>query len=343
MRLLAMTTTPLPPLRSSLAFHRLALLGQPVRWWRPALVLLTALALYAALLIMPILALVVIAGIYPMAEPTLDQVLSIDGFDNPVGLAGGLVMIAVMLPAATLAVRLVGRRSAGSLLSVTGRLRWRLLARSAAVTAAVMAVFTGVALLLEPPTEAVPPGAVGRLALMLVIVLLVVPWQAAAEEIVFRGLLAQTVGSWLRHPAWAILLPLPLFVLGHDYDVVGLLDVAVFAAVAGYLTWRTGGLEAAIGMHVVNNLGAFVLALLTGADLNATEATLPATLVSIAYTLVTAALILSLAGCSPLAMPGADRPQFTQLLGRTEGKELLAVRFTPPHDDADEHSNLHDR
>ena len=289
-----MTTTVIPTIAPP-AFHRLA---RPTRWWRPVLVLVTALALYVALLAAPMLALVTIAAVHPPAEPLFDRLLGADSFNTPAGLTVGLSMISLLLPAGLLAVRLVGRRGVGTLLSVTGWLRWRLLARAAAITGVVLGVFTGVMLLVEPPTGTVPDatassGGLGRLALMLVIVLLFVPWQAAAEEVVFRGLLAQTVGSWLRHPAWAILLPLPLFVLGHDYDLAGMLDVAVFAAVAGYLTWRTGGLEAAIGMHVVNNVGAFILALLTGADLDATEVAPPAALVSIAYTLVTAALILA--------------------------------------------------
>ena len=95
----------------------------------------------------------------------------------------------------------------------------------------------------------------------LAVILLVVPLQAAAEEYVFRGYLQQAIGRWLRHPAFAILLPVPLFVLGHLYDPLGQAAVGLFAVVAGWLTWRTGGLEAAIALHVVNNLSAFLLAL----------------------------------------------------------------------------------
>lgn len=260
--------------------------------------LLTALVLYIALVVTPMLAMVIIADVHPPTAPVVDQLLTMESFNNPAGLAVGLLMVVLLLPASMLAVRLVGRRRTGTLLSVTGRLRWHLLTRASVITAIVLGVFTGVLMLVEAatgtiPDRVVPDGTVGRLALMLLIVLLLVPWQAAAEEIVFRGLLAQTVGSWLRHPAWAIVLPLPLFVFGHDYSLAGMLDVAVFAAVAGYLTWQTGGLEVAIGMHVVNNLGAFVIALLTGADLDATEVAPLAALISIAYTLVTAALILA--------------------------------------------------
>lgn len=104
-----------------------------------------------------------------------------------------------------------------------------------------------------------------------VVLLLVVPFQAAAEEYVFRGYLMQAIGRWLRHPAFAILLPVPLFVLGHLYDPLGQVSVGVFAVAAGWLTWRTGGLEAAIALHVVNNLLAFLLGLAGLSDVNATS------------------------------------------------------------------------
>jgi membrane protease YdiL (CAAX protease family) len=79
----------------------------------------------------------------------------------------------------------------------------------------------------------------------------------------------QTIGGWLRHPLFAILLPVPLFVLGHLYDVWGLLDVAVFGVFAAWLTVRTGGLEAAIVVHVVNNASLFALGAFGLIDMNA--------------------------------------------------------------------------
>ncbi|MFT4167213.1 MAG: CPBP family intramembrane metalloprotease [Microlunatus sp.] len=287
-------TTTLIPTTAPPAFHQLA---RPTRWWRPLLVLLTAVLFYVAMAIVPMLALVILADVHPSSRAG-QALANLESFNAPVGLAAGLVSVALMWPATALAVRLVGQRSARTLLSIAGRLRWRLIARASVITAVVFVVFGAVLWLVGPSTETTSNGAgtdgsFGRMALMLGIVLLVVPWQAAAEEVVFRGLFTQTVGSWLRHPAWAILLPVPLFVFAHGYSLAGLIEVGVFAIVAGYLTWRTGGLEAAIGMHVVNNLGAFAIAILTGADLEATEVEPLAALISIAYTLVTAALILA--------------------------------------------------
>ena len=40
----------------------------------------------------------------------------------------------------------------------------------------------------------------------------------------------------------------------HGYDAVGLVDIALFAACAAYLAWKSGGLELPVLLHVSNNL-----------------------------------------------------------------------------------------
>ena len=119
----------------------------------------------------------------------------------------------------------MGPRPLGLLSSVTGRLRWRWLLRC---TVPALAVFGAdvrtLAVRARPAHRRLPPVAtVGASTLLLVMLALVItPLQATAEEYVFRGYLMQTVGGWLKHPAWAILLPVPLFAIGHQYDIWGL-------------------------------------------------------------------------------------------------------------------------
>ncbi|GAA1814968.1 CPBP family intramembrane glutamic endopeptidase [Brevibacterium celere] len=163
--------------------------------------------------------------------------------------------------------------------SVPGGMRWRLLGRYLLLSLVVWAVGLVVLGIIAPETVAIEHGAAWghRLALLLVLVLLLVPLQAMSEELVFRGLAMTVIGSWLRHPAWALLLPVPLFVAGHISDVPGLISVGVFAVVMGVITLLTNGLEAAIAFHTVNNLFAFGLGIITGTDLNATD-TAPAVL-----------------------------------------------------------------
>jgi membrane protease YdiL (CAAX protease family) len=179
-----------------------------------------------------------------------------------------------MLPSIVFARLIMGPRPLGLISSVAGRLRWRWLARCIPLAALVYAVVFGVSFLVIDPLAGAPsvtPTVTAATWALVVLAVLLTPLQATAEEYVFRGYLMQTIGGWLRHPAWAILLPVPLFAVGHPYDIWGLIDVSIFAIGAGWLTWRTGGLEAAIVAHVLNNTILFVLGAFELTDPNATS------------------------------------------------------------------------
>ena len=146
----------------------------------------------------------------------------------------------------------------GLLSSVEARFRrrwgWKCLAMTAVVHAASVPLFL-IGFSVFGTAKIIPAVPFPGILVSLAVVLVLVPFQAAAEEYVFRGLLSQGVGAWLKHPAFAILIP--LFVWGHAYNLVGLLDVGIFAVAMGWITWRTGGLEAAVMAHIVGNLIAF--------------------------------------------------------------------------------------
>jgi membrane protease YdiL (CAAX protease family) len=99
----------------------------------------------------------------------------------------------------------------------------------------------------------------------LVVIVLTVPLQAVAEEVMFRGYLMQTLGAVVRNEWFAIGATAVIFALFHGVQNPWLFGSRlVFGLVAGVLVWRTGGLEAGIAIHVVNNLCAFGLAVVTG-------------------------------------------------------------------------------
>ncbi|WP_159499938.1 CPBP family intramembrane glutamic endopeptidase [Microbacterium sp. 18062] len=254
---------------TDLPYHRLAARWRRPGRWRPLLGIALSGVLYATFLgvgIVTVAVATVVAGVDPGVSDTLDLY-------RPADFAFAMLAIILLLPATLLGFRLAGCAPIGLLSSVAGRLRWRWMLRLT-VPALVVLVVALVAMAAFDPAwrgeGAPPPTRADRPALVAHVVLLV-PLQAAAEEYVFRGTLAQTIGAWLRHPAWAILLPVPLFVLGHDYDLPGQLSVGVFAVATGWITWRTGGLEAAIALHVVNNVAAMLLGALGRTDLNATD------------------------------------------------------------------------
>jgi membrane protease YdiL (CAAX protease family) len=260
----------------NLAYHRLARSSPKYRWWKPLVTGLIALGFYIVLSIMVVVPVGIVTFVDPDGLGADFQQLIYEGVIDstiPAILAFSLISIALMLPALWLATLIMGPRPVGLLSSVTGRLRWEWMLRLVVPALIAFGASFVLYLFVLPLVMSEPvltPEVSPNLWLMLAIILLLVPLQATAEEYVFRGYLMQMIGGWLKHPAFAILLPVPLFMLGHLYDIWGLLDVGVFAVFAAWLTWRTGGLEAAIVAHVINNAAIFALGEFGLVDTNAT-------------------------------------------------------------------------
>jgi membrane protease YdiL (CAAX protease family) len=219
--------------------------------------------------------LVVTAAAWAAGRP--DGADGIPSFGPRADLALAFLSIAVLLPVTLFAARWIQRRPAGTLASVTGRLRWRWL-----LTCLPVAAVTTVLLLSGGIGLAAATGAdVGLDEFHLVswgpflastaVLVLVVPPQAAAEEFLTRGWLLQAVGSWCRRPWLPIAVQAVVFAALHGWGTPwGFADLVVFGVVAGWLTVRTGGLEAAIALHLSNNLISSLLAAATG-DLGVDE------------------------------------------------------------------------
>ncbi|MGJ6965179.1 lysostaphin resistance A-like protein [Streptosporangium sp. G11] len=240
-------------------------------WWRPVL------GTVAGLAGLMLAGLAVILGGATLGVIVGAEMGGSDGqiFTDPVlDLGINLLSIAAVLPIVYGVVAWIQRRPPGTLSSVTGRLRWRWMAWC-------MAVATG-AVVLGQATVAVTYVATGedlgdlfgwvgweRFLPALIVTLLLVPFQAAAEEYVFRGWLIQAFGAFLSNPWPGILLSAAGFTAVHAYIDWGILDVFAFGLLMGWLAVRTGGLEAAIALHVVNNVLAFGV---SGADGSLSEA-----------------------------------------------------------------------
>ncbi|EFQ84617.1 CAAX amino terminal protease family protein [Aeromicrobium marinum DSM 15272] len=185
------------------------------------------------------------------------------GIDDPALLALDLALIGIALPAVLAAVLATGPRPVGYLSSVTGRLRWRWLGSTMLLAFVVLGLAIGAWALATGTGEdgfvrAPDPVDTGMLVTLFVVITFT-PIQATAEEYVFRGYLMQLIGSWTRFAAVGVVVSSVLFVLAHAYDLWGQVDVGIFAVTAAILVLRTGGLEAAISLHVANNVILFAL------------------------------------------------------------------------------------
>jgi membrane protease YdiL (CAAX protease family) len=226
-------------------------------WWRPLLGLLLFSVLYGvASLVIVVVALV--TGVVP-------DLTMLDLTDVAVLLVTNLSLI-VAIPIVWVCWLVPHGLRIGWSSSVLGRLRWRLVLPWTWRALATLGVAVAASLLIAVAATGVDitgPGA--SFGWMLLVVLTTTPLQAAAEEYVFRGYLSQTIAGWIGRPQAGALVAgvvtAALFSAAHappDFQTF-LYRFAIGLALSAAV-WLTGGLEAAIALHAVNNVVIFLLA-----------------------------------------------------------------------------------
>ncbi|MEO6532838.1 MAG: type II CAAX endopeptidase family protein [Pseudolysinimonas sp.] len=270
-------TVSAPPLR----YPRLLRALPGYRWWKPLVALVIAGVFWIVFQVafgLLAFGLALVVGDITVPAFTPDDVTSFaaklqdivvaffsldlaDGFSVVAGLGG----VATLLPAVLLGYRITGLRPLTVLRSVAFRFRWKWML----ITLAPALLITGIAAVASftvlpaigigsPPLAPTTPVTTWLLCALLILVL--TPIQAAAEEFAFRGLVLQMVGGWVRPAIVAVVVSTAGFAALHtQYLGWATLDVAFFGAVAAYLTWRTGGLEASLSLHAVNNTVVFLV------------------------------------------------------------------------------------
>ena len=168
---------------------------------------------------------------------------------------------------------------------------------------------------------------------------LLTPFQAAGEEYVFRGYLTQAFGGLFHRPGSRS--SCPAFLFGtrprSRPEPPVFFDRFAFGVVAGILVIRTGGLEAGIAMHVLNNCLAYGLALAFGdmaSTLNPTGGSwwsIPVTLTQSLVYLVLAVLVARRMGLATtdhrarFGGPAQPRVRFPAVGPRSTREEPKAV------------------
>lgn len=217
--------------------------------WRPAIAIGVVLVGFAVLQVVWVLGAVGVLGFDWLETFVMDGTEDAPDSD-PRTMLLTYGAIAITAPIAFLAAWASGRK-ARYVLSVEGRWRWRKFGPALAIVGGPVVVLfiADLAMFGE-----VPAGADRTFWLCALVAATVIPVQCLAEELIFRGSLTQSIGAWTANPWIAYLAPVPLFVIGHPYDAAGMVSVGMFALAASYLVHRTGGIESATAVHVVNNV-----------------------------------------------------------------------------------------
>ena len=183
-------------------------------------------------------------------------------YELPEGLAATHLALAGLLLVAWLVFRYLHGRETCWLVSVQPGWRGRYLVVCLGVAVVVLNAALWTSFLLGMPDFGpAQPGWPG----FLVVLLITSPLQAIAEEVFFRGYLLQAIGSATGKAWMGIVGTALLFALFHSTQNPALfVHRFAFGLISGWLVLRTGGLEAAIAAHIVNNLFAFGYGLFTG-------------------------------------------------------------------------------
>jgi membrane protease YdiL (CAAX protease family) len=226
-------------------------------WWRPLLGLLLFAVLYAVAGVLLVLV-VLVTGVVP-------DLAMLDLTDVAVLLLTNVSLI-VAIPIVWLCWLVPHGLRIGWSSSVLGRLRWRLFLPWTWRALATLGVAVAASLLITVAATGVDvTGPGSSFPWMLLVVLTTTPLQAAAEEYVFRGYLSQTIAGWIGRAgvgaAVAAVVSAALFSAAHgppDFQTF-LYRFAIGLALSA-AAWLTGGLEASIVLHAVNNVVIFLLA-----------------------------------------------------------------------------------
>ena len=236
-------------------------------WWRPVLgvfLVFFGLMVVAPIVLLPVLVVGVMAEGGSFLEK-FERALTLEAVGPSALLYLNLTLGSSILVCWAV-MRWVHRMRPRWLTSVVPKMRWGLFFQFVGLSVVALVVMLLVGLVMPGDQEAQVFGKVNDFstttAVLAAIVLLTTPLQAAGEEYVFRGYLMQAVGALTGSKWLALLATSSLFAVAHGVQNFPLFfDRFVFALIAGWLVIRTGGLEAGIAMHILNNFVAFGLAL----------------------------------------------------------------------------------
>ncbi len=158
-------------------------------------------------------------------------------------------------------VKPLNNRTMKNTINGTGKIRWNRFFISALVWLILSAIYLFMYLKLDP-ANFILNNKTTSLIILSVISLLLIPFQAAFEEVLFRGYLMQGFTAILRNRWFPLVMTSVLFGLLHAFNPevkeFGFLTMMpqyiFFGLIFGVITILDDGIEAAMGAHAANNI-----------------------------------------------------------------------------------------
>lgn len=187
--------------------------------------------------------------------------LSKYGLSNNAGLAIMLFTFVTMFLFFALLVKPFHQRTLSDTINGGRKLRWGRIGMGILVWGLLLVVSFYISLYNASPTDyefRFNPSAIFGL---IIVVLILMPFQTSTEEVVFRGYLAQGVARYSKSRWLALLIPSILFALAHatnpEVEKFGfwlmMPNYLLMGLLFGLISILDDGIELALGVHFINN------------------------------------------------------------------------------------------
>jgi membrane protease YdiL (CAAX protease family) len=245
--------------------HLEATLTGKNNFWRYIVMVAVVIAASNTIGALPLL---IAIGIKSVSNPEIVSQLSINPNDFSVlDIESNIVLIMLLFPfiaglaAFILLVKPLNKRTLKNTINGTTEIRWNRFFISAIIWFVLSAGYLIVYLKLSPGNFIINNNSSSLILLSLISVLLI-PFQATFEEVLFRGYLMQGFSAILKNRWFPLLMTSVLFGLMHSLNPevkeFGFLTMMpqyiLFGLIFGVITILDDGIEAAMGAHTANNI-----------------------------------------------------------------------------------------
>ncbi|MCR5201568.1 MAG: CPBP family intramembrane metalloprotease [Lachnospiraceae bacterium] len=171
------------------------------------------------------------------------------------GAFASLGSLACIIPSVAIITKLVKSRPFHSVSSSCGGFSFKIFFKVLVPALIIVGIPTAI----EAASISGGRGAIQFTVLGFIACLILGPLQCMGEEYMFRGVLLQGIGSWVKVPIIAIILQTLVFAYLHPYGVIGVIEVCLSGLLMGLAAYYTKGLETSGAYHIVNNMVLFMM------------------------------------------------------------------------------------
>ncbi len=187
--------------------------------------------------------------------------LALLGIDSNIGLIMLLLPFVAGLAAFVLLIKPLHRRTFKMIVNGTAKIRWNRYFISALVWLVLSVVYLIFYMKMDPANFTVNNNS-KTLIFLVIISLVLIPFQAALEEVIFRGYLMQGFATMVRQRWFPLVMTSVIFGLLHSFNpevkdfgfFTMMPHYIVFGLIFGIITILDDGIEAAMGAHAANNI-----------------------------------------------------------------------------------------